>query len=53
MSSLNDFKIGKLLGKGAFGMVILVHRIIDGQTYAMKQVRISQLTDKEKKKFIE
>ena len=49
MSSLNDFKIGKLLGKGAFGMVILVHRIIDGQTYAMKQVRISQLTDKEKK----
>ena len=49
MSSLNDFKLGKLLGKGAFSKVFLVHRIIDGQTYAMKQVRISQLTDKEKK----
>ena len=48
MSSLNDFKLGKLLGKGAFSRVFLVHRIIDGQTYAMKQVRISQLTDKEK-----
>ena len=46
--SLNDFKIGKLLGKGAFGIVLLVKRIIDGQTYAMKQVSISQLTDKEK-----
>ena len=49
MSSLNDFKLGKLLGKGAFSKVFLVHRLIDGQTYAMKQVRISQLTDKEKK----
>ena len=48
MSSLNDFRLGKLLGKGAFGIVILVHRLIDGQTYAMKQVRISQLIDKEK-----
>ena len=46
--SLNDFKIGRLLGKGAFGIVLLVKRIIDGQIYAMKQVRISQLTDKEK-----
>ena len=46
--SLNDFKIGKLLGKGAFGIVLLVKRIIDGQTYAMKQINISQLTDKEK-----
>ena len=46
--SLNDFKIGRLLGKGAFGIVILVKRIIDGQIYAIKQVNISQLTDKEK-----
>ena len=46
--SLNDFKIGKLLGKGAFGIVILAKRLLDGQIYAMKQVRISQLTDKEK-----
>ena len=45
---LGDFKIGKLLGKGVFGMVYLVKRVIDGQIYAMKQVKISQLTDKER-----
>ena len=48
MSSLNDFKLIKPIGKGAFSVVILVHRKIDNQIYAMKQVRISQLTDKEK-----
>ena len=48
MSSLNDFKLIKPIGKGAFSIVILVHRKIDGQIYAMKQVRISQLTEKEK-----
>ena len=42
MSSLNDFKLEKILGKGAFSVVLLVHRILDGQTYAMKQVRINQ-----------
>jgi len=48
MSSLSDFKIGRLLGKGSFGELILVQRIIDGQIYAMKQVRMNQLPDKEK-----
>ena len=48
MSSLNDFKLEKILGKGAYSVVLLVHRILDGQTYAMKQVRINQLSDKEK-----
>ena len=48
MSSLNDFKLIKIIGKGAFGIVILVHRLIDGQIYAMKQVKINQLSDKEK-----
>ena len=49
MSSLNDFKLIKPIGKGAFSIVFLVHRKIDGQIYAMKQIKMSQLTEKEKK----
>ena len=36
MPSLNDFKLEKILGKGAYRVVLLVYRILDGQTYAMK-----------------
>ena len=46
MSSLNDFKLIKPIGKGAFSVVFLVHRKIDGQIYAMKQIKMSQLTEK-------
>ena len=45
---LGDFEIGKTLGKGAFGMVCLVKRKIDGEAYAMKRVKIAQLSAKEK-----
>ena len=46
--SLTDFEIGKTLGKGAFGMVCLVKRKFDGKTYAMKRIKIVQLSNKEK-----
>ena len=45
---MENFIIGKLLGKGSFGQVCLVKRIKDGQIYAMKQVKIQNLSDKEK-----
>ena len=45
---MNNFKIGKLLGKGAFGSVSLVTRKTDGKTYAMKRVNIGKLSNKEK-----
>ena len=45
---LSDFTIGKVLGKGTFGSVSIVHRNIDNQTYAMKSVKMIQLTEKEK-----
>ena len=46
--SLNDFIVGKFLGKGAFGSVCLVTRKEDRKTYAMKRINISKLNDKEK-----
>lgn len=45
--SLKDFKVLKMLGKGAFGRVDLVERIEDRKIYAMKGVKISQLNKKE------
>ena len=38
--SLNNFDLGKELGKGAFGSVRLVTRKEDKKIYAMKSVSI-------------
>ena len=46
--SLNDFEIGKILGKGAFATVAIVTRKEDRKTYAMKRINISKLDAKEK-----
>ena len=46
--SIKDFEIMKDLGKGAFSSVCKVRRIADGDIYAMKMVKISQLNSKEK-----
>jgi NIMA (never in mitosis gene a)-related kinase len=45
--SLKDFDYVKELGKGAFGSVSLVRRKADGNIYAMKKVKINQLSKKE------
>ena len=47
--SLNDFNLGKYLGKGSFGLVIIVERKTDNKKYAMKRVRIDKLSEKDKK----
>ena len=41
--SLNDFIVGKFLGKGAFGSVCLVTRKADKRIYAMKSINIGKL----------
>ena len=46
--SLNDFILGKDLGKGAFGSVRIVTRKKDKKVYAMKSVSIGKLDNKEK-----
>ena len=46
--SLNNFIIGKNLGKGAFGSVVLVTRKEDHKVYAMKSINIGKLDFKEK-----
>ena len=46
--SLNDFILGKDLGKGAFGSVRIVTRKEDKKIYAMKSVNIGKLDNKEK-----
>ena len=46
--SMNDFIMGRLIGKGAFGSVSLVTRKKDDKVYAMKRVNIGKLNNKEK-----
>ena len=47
--SLNDFYLGKYLGKGSFGSVQIVQRKSDNKYYAMKRVAMSKLPEKDKK----
>ena len=46
--SMENFILGKILGKGSYGSVRLVERKEDHQIYAMKSVVINNLKEKEK-----
>ena len=46
--SLNDFELGKNLGKGAFASVILVTRKADRKIYAMKRINIAKMDKSER-----
>ena len=46
--SLNDFELGKILGKGAFASVILVTRKVDRKIYAMKRINIAKMDQSER-----
>ena len=51
-SSMNDFKIEKVLGKGSFGSVYLVRRIEDNKIYALKSVILEKLNKKEQQNSV-
>ena len=46
--SLNDFELGKILGKGSFASVLLVTRKSDRKIYAMKRINIAKMDPKER-----
>ena len=45
---MDDFQIISKLGEGAYSTVFKVKRIVDGKTYALKKVKLLNLSDKEK-----
>ena len=46
--SLNDFQLIEKLGEGAYSSVYKVKRMNDSQIYALKKVRMMDLSEKEK-----
>lgn len=44
-SSLSDFQIKKVIGRGSFGKVFLVQKKSDGQVFAMKSLRKDVILD--------
>ena len=45
---MNDFQILSKLGEGAYSIVHKVKRLKDGNLYALKKVKLLNLTEKEK-----
>ena len=46
--SLNDFEKLTRIGTGSYSSVYKVQRIVDGKEYALKKVKMSGLSQKEK-----
>jgi len=46
--SLKDFQLMEKLGEGAYSSVYKVVRLTDSKVYALKKVRMLDLSDKEK-----
>lgn len=50
--ALKNFHILSKLGEGAYSVVYKVRRISDGQEYALKKVRMGNLSEKEKENSV-
>eukprot|EP00762_Andalucia_godoyi_P001143 ANDGO_01927.mRNA.1 Putative serine/threonine-protein kinase A len=51
-SKLSEFKILQFLGKGSYGSVHRVLRHSDGQEYAMKEVKIKSMSQREREEAV-
>ena len=49
---MNDFQILSKLGEGAYSTVYKARRLVDGNIYALKKVKLLNLSDKEKQNAI-
>lgn len=49
VSNMNDFQIIKKLGSGAYSSVFLVKRLKDSQTYAMKKVKLNNISEQDRR----
>jgi NIMA (never in mitosis gene a)-related kinase len=45
---MNDFQVISKIGEGAYSTVLMVKRVQDGNLYALKKVKLLNLSDKEK-----
>lgn len=46
--SIKEFQVLQKLGEGAYSSVYRVKRLIDSSEYALKRVKLGNLSDKEK-----
>ena len=51
-TTLDDFNIEKVIGKGSFGSVYLVRRKVDNKNYALKTVFLEKLNKKEQENSV-
>ena len=45
---MNNFEVISKLGEGAYSTVLKVKRLLDGNIYALKKVKLLNLSEKEK-----
>lgn len=48
----NAYQLGKVIGRGSFGVVLVAERKSDGMKVVIKQIRIKELSEKEREEAL-